>query len=243
LVADLKAKRRTRNGEPRLLSSSDRAHLDPDLVSGLQPRKPGWLPAYGQCGGAATILHNHQVEKGDLFVFFGWFRRCELKNGMYGFVRGEPDIHVLFGYLSVGQVVRLSSDTVPEWAADHPHLHGNDRKNDPGNTLFIAADKLSLPGATDLPGAAAFPKYSDALRLTAPGRTRSIWRLPSFFHPVPGVPPLSFHENPDRWCADNDRCLLQSVGRGQEFVLQVEHYPKVIEWVTEVICQGTEART
>jgi hypothetical protein len=35
---------------------------------------------------------------------------------------------------------------------DHPHLHGTARKTDLGNTLFVAADRLGLPGAEDLPG-------------------------------------------------------------------------------------------
>src|ERR1039458_2523088 len=69
LVTDVKAKRRSRNNKLKLLSVGDRAHLDPDLIPGVLPRKPGWLPTYGQCGKDATILRNHQVGTGDLFVF------------------------------------------------------------------------------------------------------------------------------------------------------------------------------
>lgn len=239
LVTDLKAKRKTRNKETKRLSVADRAHLDPDLIWEVRQRKPGWRSAYGQCGKDATILRNHEVGRGDLFIFFGWFRRCELADGTYRFLPGEPDLHVVFGYLRVGDVIRVSYDTVPEWAQDHPHLHGTARKSDAGNTLFVAADRLGLPGASDLPGAAAFAKFTDKLQLSAPGMTRSWWRLPKWFYPESGVPPLSSHENSDRWHMRGDACFLQSVARGQEFVLNVEHYPEAIEWTADLIRQGT----
>ena len=136
---------------------------------------------------------------------------------------------------------RLAKDPVPDWANDHPHLHGTDRKSDSGNTLFVAADRLELSGAMDLPGATAFTKFTKALQLTAPGKTRSWWRLPKWFYPEAGVPPLSSHENPDRWSLEGEACLLQTVARGQEFVLDVEHYPKATEWAADLICQGIKA--
>ena len=144
----------------------------------------------------------------------------------------------LFGYLRVGEVVRLACDPVPAWAVDHPHLHGSARKKDRGNTLFVAEDQLELPGAKGLPGAAAFPRFKDSLRLSAPGMTRSWWRLPKWFHPRPGTPALSSHEAPDRWRLEDDGCLLRSVARGQEFVLDVEHYPRALEWAVDLIRNG-----
>jgi hypothetical protein len=56
LVTDLQGKRKTNNKERVLISTSDRAHLDPDLIGGMRLRKPGWRPAYGQCGKDATVL-------------------------------------------------------------------------------------------------------------------------------------------------------------------------------------------
>ncbi len=151
LVTDLKAKRIGRNGQRKPLVSDDRAHLDPDLVRHAGA-PAGWRPCYGQHGKDATILREHGVGGSDLFIFFGWFRRCELDGGTYRFLKGLPDIHVVFGYLRVGDVVRLSYDPVPEWAKDHPHLHGPARTGDPRNTLFVSADCLGLPGVDDRPG-------------------------------------------------------------------------------------------
>jgi hypothetical protein len=233
LITDLKAKRKAKKGMKALLHT-DKAHLDPDLTRKLRKRKPAWRPAFGQCGKDSTILRKHGVGRGDLFIFFGWFRRCELAGGTYQFLTGEPDLHVIFGYLRVGEAIRLAHDPVPEWAKDHPHLHGTARKTDAGNTLFVAADRLGLPGAEDLPGAGAFAKFADALRLTAPGMTRSWWRLPKWFYPD-GAPPLSSHESFERWRLEGNACLLRSVARGQEFVLDVKHYPEAIEWAADLI--------
>lgn len=241
LVTDLKAQRITRKMEKKRISAADMAHMDPDLIRGMQQRKPDWRPAFGQSGKDATILKNHSVGRGDLFLFFGWFRRCELAGGTYRFISDEPDLHVVYGYLRVGDVIRLSDDPVPDWAKNHPHLHGTARKADLGNTLFVAADHLGLPGAEELPGAAAFRMFADALRLTAPGMTRSWWQLPKWFHPAQGVPPLSSHEKLDRWHLQGDTCFMQSVARGQEFVLDIEHHPEAIEWAVSLIRHGIGA--
>jgi len=235
LVTDLKAKRKTRNKETKLFSAADRAHLDPDLIGEVCQRKPGWRPAFGPGGREVSHLRKHEVGKGDLFIFFGWFRRCELYGGYYRFLQESPNIHVMFGYLRVGNIIRLSYDPVPEWAKYHPHVRFLDFKD---NTLFVAADRLGLSGVADLPGAAMFPKFANALQLTAPGMTRSWWRLPNWFYPKPGAPSLSYHESRDRWRLQGDACLLQSVARGQEFVIDVKNYPESIEWITDLIRQG-----
>ncbi|MCV6603932.1 MAG: hypothetical protein OIF34_01405, partial [Porticoccaceae bacterium] len=51
-----------------------RCHLDPDLDASLIARPEGWLPAFGQFGCAQRHLEQEQVGRGDLFLFFGWFR-------------------------------------------------------------------------------------------------------------------------------------------------------------------------
>jgi hypothetical protein len=241
MVTDLKAKHLTREKVKMPLTAQDRAHLDPDLIHGLLNRKSGWCPAYGQCGKDATILRQQQVDKGDLFLFFGWFRQCELVGGTYRYLAGAPDIHVIFGYLRVGEVLKLKFDPVPEWAIDHPHLHGNARKADTGNTLFVAANTLGLPNSDGLPGAGAFTRFSQQLQLTAPGKTRSWWRLPKWFYPPPGTSSLSSHEKRNRWSEEKNSCLLQSVARGQEFVMDAERFPEVTNWATDLIRNGLNA--
>jgi hypothetical protein len=195
----------------------------------------------GPCGKDATILEQHGVGEGDLFIFFGWFRQCRFVGQRYCFVGGASHLHAVFGYLRVGQAIRLAQDPVPDWARDHPHLHGTARKADTRNTLYVASEHLGLPGSESLPGAAAFTRFNEGLQLTAPGMTRGWWRLPTWFYPETGAPPLSSHESSQRWKLDADGCLLQSVARGQEFILDVEHYPEAPEWVGSLIRQGLGA--
>lgn len=186
------------------------AHLDPDLVRSAYPRRPGWRPLFGQAGAAQGHLENHGVGPGDLFLFFGWFRR------------GREDLHALWGWLYVDRVIRIGEDPVPAWAAYHPHCFG-DR---PKNTLYVARRG---PG-----GAGVFRHYDESLRLTAPGATRSRWRLPGWFAPRDGASPLSAH-GLKRWSTAGGWSRLESVPRGQEFVLDAKRWPEAIGWARDLI--------
>lgn len=238
LAVDLHAKRIRRSRGANPLLATDRAHLDPDLIADLRPRHPGWRPIFGQRGKDATILRNHGVGPGDLFLFFGWFRKCAIKAGRYRFVSGAPDLHVLFGYLRIGEVIRPANDPVPRWVSTHPHLCG-EMRNDSRNTLFVAAEEVGLPGLDGVPGAGSFSRFAPELQLTATAMSRSCWKLPRWFHPRGGAQPLSSHDRPDRWRMVDDFCLLQSVARGQEFILDVTQYPEAAAWATHIIKSGT----
>jgi Nucleotide modification associated domain 3 len=57
-------------------NSDGNAHLDPDLRrESLNRRHKNWRAAFGQSGAAAGLLVNQGFTRGDLFIFFGWFRR------------------------------------------------------------------------------------------------------------------------------------------------------------------------
>ena len=43
--------------------------------------------------------------------------------------------------------------------------------------------------------------------------------------------PLSYHGRPNRWQLMDDSVQLQTVGRGQEFVLDTDHYPEALTWL------------
>ena len=202
-------------------------HLDPDLSTEVLPRQDGWLPAFGQTGVAQSHLNSQGVEVGDLFLFFGWFKEVE-KNAraMWQFVPGAPDRHVIFGWLQVGEILRVGrnarefSDMYP-WLAQHPHLNGERSDN---NTIYVATPTLILPGQSQLgqlAGGGAFGRDSYARTLSAPDQaSRSLWRLPAFFAPSIDGRSLSYHGDPTRWkAADEGWIQLQSVAKGQEFVL------------------------
>ena len=202
-------------------------HLDPDLSNEVLPRLDCWRPAFGQTGVAQSHLNSQGVEAGDLFLFFGWFKKVEKNSrGRWSYVPGTPDLHVIFGWLQVGEVFRIGAKTDEfsekyPWLARHPHLNG---ERSDSNTIYVASPTLILPGESQLgqlAGGGAFRRVSDARTLSAPDQTsRSLWRLPAFFNPSRDGRTLSYHGDPARWKATDERWVqLQSVAKGQEFVL------------------------
>lgn len=224
-------------------ASSAHVHLDPDLDRGARPRPFGWRPCLGQTGAAQTHLERHGVDAGDLFLFFGWFREVSLDGGRWRHRPDAPDLHCLFGWLQVGAICRLDlGDPAPAWAAEHPHVRHADRYGRAGahNGLYVAAERLSFPGCPGgVSGGGAFRRFVPSLRLTAPGRSRSVWRLPACFAPRSGAKPLSYHADPGRWERDGEGVLLRTVGRGQEFVLDCDAHPGVMDWLLEVFGPAT----
>ena len=95
--------------EPPQHAINGRVHLDPDLDRSAGNRLPGWRPALGQTGAAQTHLLGQDVGLGDVFLFFGWFREVEEHQGIWRYVPGAPDLHVIFGWLEVGAVIPLGS--------------------------------------------------------------------------------------------------------------------------------------
>ena len=63
------------------------------------------------------------------------------------------------------------------------------------------------------------------------------------FYPDGNKPPLTYHPDPKRWRRDADHAYLRSVGRGQEFVLDLAHYPEGVEWLCSLMGNlGSDAR-
>lgn len=125
------------SGRNKSLKASAPVHLDPDLSFDSLPRKPGWCPLFGQSYSAQSHLDNYGVGPGDIFLFFGWFRRVEECRGRLRFKIGEPDVHMFFGWFEVGAIWRLWKGTchTPDWASEHPHIGATYTKN----TIYVAA--------------------------------------------------------------------------------------------------------
>ena len=215
------------------INAKDRCHLDPDLDAGSLPRLNGWRPAFGQIDAAQGHLQKQGVDVGDLFLFFGWFRRVQQgKAGRWEYVAGAQSMHVLYGWLRVGQVVRLGVGERPspvEAFAAHPHLHGRERAS---NALYLAADTLAI-GDVTVSGAGLFTHLTPRRTLTDLAQNkRSLWRLPRWMHPDHGTR-LSYHGNISRWEMLGDCCRLSSVAKGQEFVLNAQHN-SMWEWIHDL---------
>jgi len=207
------------------------AHLDPDLRAESIPREEGWKPVFGQDGAAERHLQRYGVGPGDLFLYFGWFRRVEQVGGRYRYVRGAPDLHVIFGWLQVERRICSNDKTaLPNWAASHPHYMG--AKSGTLDSIYTSTEILRLPTLSGaVAGGGVFTKFDPRLCLTQQGKTRSLWQLPFWFDPEGKGSALSYHGNRARWTRCDGYVTLQSVGRGQEFVLSCYEYPEAIAWL------------
>jgi putative DNA base modification enzyme with NMAD domain len=87
-------------------------------------------------------------------------------------------------------------------------------------------------------GAGLFTQFSSRLQLTAPGASASEWLLPAWFEPVGDRPPLTYHGDRNRWTRDGEQVRLRSVGRGQEFVLNLSAYPEAQAWLAALFNQA-----
>ena len=192
-------------------------HLDPDLRRDILPRDK-WLPAFGQIGSSLMHLYNQGVSVGDLYLFFGWYRQTEFHNGALRFVPSAPDLHIIYGYLQIGAIIREKKD-LPEELFAHPHA-ADFRWATNKNALFVPAETLSLDNS--LPGYSCLD-YDPKRVLTKPGCKRRIWDLPQFFRDIP----ISY--NRKAWREEG----FKSAGRGQEFVF--EPTAEALEWVKEII--------
>lgn len=229
LVADL-------TGHPE--RADDTAHLDPDLDPDTCVREQGWRGLLGQDGTAQSHLRNQQVGDGDLFLFFGLFRPAEKLAGHWRFVKSEPARHVIWGWLQAGAVhaiPELERSDLP-WARYHPHFAGVRGRQ---NTLYEASDKLSLGDLpcnrlrSQRPGFGTFRHFAPELQLTAlESRSPSLWRLPAAFFPVSADRALTYHQKLERWQLAGDHCDLRAAARGQEFVLDLDYYPGVSNWLS-----------
>jgi Nucleotide modification associated domain 3 len=213
-----------------------RAHLDPDLrASTLSSREPGWRPIFGQAGIAQRHLAGAGVSVGDLFLFFGWFRQIDFFEGRYRFVPFAPDLHVIFGWLQIGDILpagRAFRASAPNWAKAHPHFYGACQ----GNAVYIARRTLNLPGINHrLPGAGVFAKLNGDLCLTAPGQSRSVWKLPRWFAPTKSRSIFTYHSDIKRWTLGRKFCQLQTVAKGQEFVLDADKCSEATTWAENLI--------
>lgn len=218
-------------------------HLDPDLDRRADLRLPGWRPSLGQTGAAQAHLASQGVGAGDAFLFFGWFRQVERYGQRWRFAPGAPNLHVLFGWLEVGEVLPIVADRARNlarhpWIANHPHVASPAHYDNPRNTLYIAAERSRL--ASDSMGGGVFSRFKPELQLTAPGGSRSQWRLPAWFHPDATRRPLSYHGDPERWRLLHSECRLRAVSKGQEFVLHAQDYPESADWVKLLVKQGSD---
>ena len=243
----------TRNLNPQRkngLGKGQEVHLDPYLRCSTSNTLPDWRPAFGQDGAAQGHLLNQKASQGDIFLFFGWFRQIEwddrLGQKRWRFKPKAPDLHVIFGWLQIGQILPIGPapvhDKIPDWLKDHPHIQDAHRflKH---NTIYVASRLLRIGGKRlGLAGGGTFDSFTQPLRLTHPdARKHTDWQLPHWFlqKTETGKPTLTYHQRDWRWSEigkDPSRVRLQTVARGQEFVLGInkDNQTDANNWLKEL---------
>ena len=221
------------------IAASFFSHLDPDLNHESLPRSNNWLPLFGQTGAAQGHLRNNNVMIGDIFLFFGLFRDVSIKAKRLEWSTGSTLRHVIWGWLQVGRIVAVDNCNREKfhWAGYHPHFHQDPDQN---NTIYVAKQNLELPNTpTQKKGAGVFSRFTQELQLTSPTVTKpSLWELPKWFYPQADRRPLSYHGDLNRWKRTITTTQLNSVSRGQEFVLECADYPEATKWVYSLMKQS-----
>ena len=202
--------------QPTRWTSEDWTYVSPDIREPFQSNIQGQTGLVGAGGTQQGHLRKQGVGKGDLFLFFGMFRRVEQVAGQWRFVRHAPRQHVLFGWLQVGSIHMIDGDG-------------------PGEAVwYVAIERLALGDDASGPGAGVFPSFHEQLLLSKPGGSASQWRLPRWFYPESPKPCLTYHPL-HLWSRDNEYAYVQRRGPGQEFVLDMRRYPEAQKWVSQLV--------
>jgi hypothetical protein len=205
------------------------AHFDPQVDP-----KPNWLGALGHSGSA----QKHALEPvvpGDIFLFFGWFRQAEETAEGYRWKPHAKDFHAIWSYLQVGEVLDVDDNPdVHRRFGWHPHVQRNLAGGSKGDRLWVAARELNFEGLGGR--ASGLLRLTDTTRLTVPGgEERSEWQLPLGFdprdNPISGLGELIGGK--ERYRRERDHLIVNSGGRGQEFVATVT--PDVQSWLKELL--------
>lgn len=130
------------------LNESTHCHLDPQLVNYFSENKNNekFIGSFGQVKQAQAHLAKQGVGKGDLFLFYGWYK-----------VDGKSK-NVLFGYLQVGEIINHEKyENCEEFNKKHeklekdysclkkqPHWNESAFEKEKLNTVYVAKEKISF---------------------------------------------------------------------------------------------------
>lgn len=215
------------NLNPKQIYNS--CHLDPDIRDDVRKTKPSnWKPAFGQINSAQGTLKNAGVEKGDLFLFFGWFKKCYEKNGTYSFYTKKTagdfydyaDLHAIYGYMQIGEIL-TDKEQIKKYSW-HPHA-ADARLQNKKNALYIPAEKLSF--CPSMKGYGTFD-FSKKRVLTKEGYSRAKWIK------YPFLEPEHIYGRRKNSAKSNQEALYYA-GIWQELI--VYESPEIMEWVKEII--------
>lgn len=195
-------------------------HLDPN-IDHKHKNHNSTIGVFGQCEEAAGHLINNNIKKGDIFLFFGTFRRVETApDGRYRYVKKDKEKHIVFGYLEVDEVIDKKETILRDYHW-HPHAHSSyiDKTN---NVLYVSCKHLFN---TVQPGFGIFT-FSDDLILTEDNMSKSKWKLN---HIMTTTEHMTYHLNPKK------ESYFQSARIGQEFIINDIDSDDIKAWIKKQV--------
>ena len=209
-------------------------HLDPDLDPTSLPRLPGWRGSLGQVSAAQSHLSNNGIGPGDVFLFWGLFRRASRAGATQNWTFAGPSEHRIFGWLQIDEVLPVKDDpsstlATHPWLAGHPHVEPGWPH---GNTVYVGNKELRLN--RQKMRVAGFGLFKQGIRLTSLASQRpSVWRVPPWLNPLNGGVGLTYHPL-SRWTTDNE---LRTAARGQEFVADIGEREDALAWLVSLFTE------
>ena len=190
------------------VTSEDFCHYDPALNEKIG--------LFGQAGSAQSELKNNGVGIGDLFLFFGWFKKKDDPN---------VDVHKIFGWLQIEEILegdREISTFLKRNNISHPH--DPQYKEYQNNTIYVSKKNFGL-----------FKKFSNDLVLTAPGYSKSMWQFPKKYFGSVANKNGNIFLNRLKWKDKNNLLVDTNIGPGQEFILDAKNSPRISFWAKSLI--------
>lgn len=194
-------------------------HLDPDIRDGIRINSiADWKPAFGQEKSAQTYLHKCGVGQGDIFLFFGWFKKEKpVSNSFYE----TANLHAIYGYMQVGKIITDEKE-IREQYPWHPHSEGGYKNN----ALYIPSEHLNIDGSDFGKGYGTLAYRQDRV-LTKENCSRAQWIPQSFLMPEHIL--CCNRKNSSK------KDALYYQGQWQEIVFDADNDPELIKWVKTVL--------
>lgn len=189
-------------------------HFDPDIRPEMHRELPkGWRPLFGQSRSPQGHLSKQEVNKGDVFLFFGLFQKTDDDRRFIG----KP-FHAIWGYLEICGIA-TEKEEIRQYSW-HPHSFDYYNAYD-NNTLYLSD-----------PGKSGGFRFTEELILTKSGSPVSHWddrKLP-WLDRVGGNPNMSYHT--EKSFKDG---YFQSAYPGQEFVIAESATGIVRPWFRKIL--------
>ena len=181
-----------------------RCHYDPQTINNFF--------TLGQTGSALSHLNKQNVGKGDVFVFYGLFRKVEFNQKNNKWKYKDKPFHCIFGYMKVKDIIEIKNkqfniEKYP-FFKNHPHLQPDFLNEFPESKIYI--------GSTF-----EYFKFDKKRILTDMDNYKNVskWKLPINFDFTEYITYIQKME------VKNNSCYIQHTGYGQEFVISTEEIP------------------